>query len=50
MFIIYINDHLWNEKTQMFEVNKLEIRQKLNDISSASFEVSNTSKTNSLTK
>ena len=47
MFVIYINDHLWNEKTQMFEVNKLEIRQKLNDISSASFEVSNTSKTNS---
>jgi hypothetical protein len=31
----------------MFEVNKLEIRQKLNDISSASFEVSNTAKTNS---
>jgi len=47
MFVIYINDHLWNEKTQMFEVNKLEIRQKLNDISSASFEVSNTAKTNS---
>ena len=47
MFVIYINDHLWNKKTQMFEVNKLEIRQKLNDISSASFEVSNTAKTNS---
>jgi len=47
MFVIYINDHLWNKKTQMFEINKLEIRQKLNDISSASFEVSNTAKTNS---
>jgi len=47
MFVIYINDHLWNKKTQIFEINKLEIRQKLNDISSASFEVSNTAKTNS---
>ena len=47
MFVIYINYHLWNIKTQLFEVNKLEIRQKLNDISSASFEVSNTATSNS---
>jgi hypothetical protein len=47
MFIIYVNDHEWNKKTQIFEVNKLEVRQKLNDISSVSFEVSNTHKSNS---
>ena len=47
MFVIYINDHSWNSKSQIFEVNNLEVKQKLNDISSASFEVSNIHKENS---
>lgn len=46
MFVIYINDHYWNSLSQIFEVNNLESRLKLNDISSASFEVSNLHKEN----
>jgi hypothetical protein len=47
MFVIYINDHLWNSLSQVFEINNLEVKLKLNDISSASFEVSNLHKENS---
>lgn len=49
MFVIYINNHLWNSISQIFEVNNLEVKLKLNDISSASFEVSNLHKENSYT-
>lgn len=47
MFVIYINDYLWNSLSQVFEINNLEVKLKLNDISSASFEVSNLHKENS---
>ncbi len=47
MFVIYINNYLWNSISQIFEVNNLEVKLKLNDISSASFEVSNLHKENS---
>lgn len=35
MYAIYINDHLWNSITQIFELSSLEIKLKLNDISTA---------------
>lgn len=35
MYVIYINDHLWNPITQIFELSSLEIKMKLNDISTA---------------
>lgn len=41
MFVIYINNILWDNISQIFEVNNLEVKLKLNDISTASFEVSN---------
>jgi len=41
MFVIYINNILWENISQIFEVNNLEVKLKLNDISTASFEVSN---------
>lgn len=39
MFITYINDPFWNKITQIFNISNLKITQKLNDISSASFEL-----------
>lgn len=39
MYAIYIKDHLWNPITQIFEVSSLDIKLKLNDISSAVFTI-----------
>ena len=46
MFVIYIKDKDWNNLTQIFEARKIEVKLKLNDISSASFELSNLDKNN----
>lgn len=36
-YVIYISDHLWNPITQIFNVSSIDINQKLNNLSTASF-------------
>lgn len=42
MFITYINDSFWNKITQIFNISNLRITKKLNNISTASFELPTT--------
>lgn len=39
MFIVYIKNPFWEKITQIFNISSLRIKQKLNDISFASFEL-----------
>lgn len=39
MFIVYIHNPFWELITQIFNISNLKINKKLNDISSASFEI-----------
>jgi len=40
MYIVYISDHLGNPITQLFNISEIDVKLKLNDISSASLSIS----------